>query len=350
VKVACRHFGVCGGCAFPDVPAEDYLAGKREKVVSALRRHGIAADVDAVFAVPPGSRRRATLKARRGENGVALGFHGARSHDIVDLRECLVLTPALAAMIPKLRAMLADILKSGEDAELKVTDTPVGIDLSLRWRRGNDAATLGALAHWAEPLGCARISRHGEILIELAKPYVRFGKANVPLPPEAFLQPTEAGQEVLRAFVCAALAKAKRTADLFSGCGTFALPLAEKAPVHAVELEADHLAALSAGAKSPGLKPVTVEPRNLFKRPLFGRELDAFDGLCLDPPRAGAPEQARMLAASKVGRIAYVSCNAETFARDGVVLIGGGYSLRRVLPVDQFLWSDHIELAAEFSR
>jgi 23S rRNA (uracil1939-C5)-methyltransferase len=350
VNLPCRHFGVCGGCAHQDKPEEDYRAVKRALVIEALSRHGIAAEILDLVVVPPGSRRRATVKALKGAVGVTLGFHAAKSHDIVDMQECPVLTPHLAALIPGLRDMLAALLRSGEEAELKLTDTPAGIDLSLRWQRDNDADTLTALAHWADRLKLARVSRHGETLIELAKPYVRIGHVDVPLPSEAFLQPTEVGQVALQHFVCESLAKAKKIVDLFSGCGTFALALAEHGRVHAVELEADHLEALAVAAKSPGLKPVTTEKRNLFKRPLGEGELEGFDGMCLDPPRAGAFDQVKILAKSKVKRVVYVSCDADSFARDAAVLIGGGYSLMRVQPVDQFLWSNHIELAAKFLR
>jgi 23S rRNA (uracil1939-C5)-methyltransferase len=346
----CRHFGICGGCTFQDKPAEAYLAMRRAEVTEALSRAGLSTEVVPVFAVPPMSRRRATFKALRTETGVLFGFHAARSHDIMDMRECRVLTASLAALVAGLRAMLAEILNPGEGAELQVADTLTGADVSLRWGRKNDATTLAALARWAARLKLARISRHGEPLVELCRPTVRFGKAEVAPPPEAFLQPTLAGEAALQAFVCETLDKARKIADLFCGCGTFSLPLAGFARVHAAELEADHLAALSAAAKQPGLRQVTVEKRNLFKRPLNGPELTAFDGICLDPPRAGAVEQAKALAVSKVKRIAYVSCNAETFARDAAVLTAGGFRLVRVLPVDQFLWSAHVELAAAFVR
>ncbi len=330
--------------------ALDYRAFKRALVVDALARHGIEAPVEEIVEVPPATRRRASLKARKSEGGVALGFHAAGTHDIADLHECFVLTPRLVALVPQLRAMLEAMLHAGEFAELRLTDTDGGVDLSLRWQQKNDAAVLGELARWASKLKLARVARHGETLVELAKPCVRFGKAVVALPSEAFLQPTEPGQAALQDFALQALEKARRIADLFSGCGTFALPLAERASVHAVELEADHLEALAMGAKTPGLKPVTVEKRNLFKRPLTETELDSFDGVCLDPPRAGALAQAHKLACSKVKRVVYISCDADSFARDARVLIDGGYSLTRVLPVDQFLWSSHIELAGKFLR
>jgi 23S rRNA (uracil1939-C5)-methyltransferase len=344
----CPHFGICGGCLHQDVPDTDYRALKRELVLDALSRHGIETEVAEIVEVPPGTRRRAVMKAVKGEG---LGFHAARSHDIVDLKECRVLTPSLAALLPRLRAMLDELLVPGEDAELRLTETDNGVDIGLRWRKPNDPPTLAALAQWAGKLGLVRISAHGETVVSLGKPTVRLGKAEVSLPPETFLQPTHPGEAVLQDFVRQALKGAKQVADLFCGCGTFSFPLAEKSRVHAVELEAAMLDAVAAAAKTtPGLKPITTEKRNLFRRPLGEFELNGYDGLCLDPPRAGALEQVRLLAKSKLARIAYVSCDADSFARDARLLLDGGYTLKRILPVDQFLWSGHIELAASFRR
>jgi 23S rRNA (uracil1939-C5)-methyltransferase len=351
VSALCRHFGTCGGCAHQDKPDADYRALKRKIVVDALSHHGIDAPVDEIVEVPPATRRRATFKARREADGTLLGFHAARTHDIVDMQECLVLTPTLAALVPRLREMLSAMLKPGDDAELRLTETETGVDLGLRWRKPNDAPTIAALARWAEKLNLARVSAHGETVVELAKPTVRLGKALVALPPETFLQPTRQGETALQAFVRVTLMGAKRVADLFAGCGTFSFALAEQSRVHAVELDAAMLLALAAAAKNTsGLKPVTTEKRNLFRRPLNESELNNYDAVCLDPPRAGALEQAAQLAKSAVARIAYVSCDAEAFARDAHILIDGGYRLTRVVPVDQFLWSSHIELAAAFER
>ena len=349
MSALCRHFGICGGCAHQDLADADYRAFKRGLVVDALARHGIGTVVEDMVEVPPATRRRATLKALKGESGVALGFHAAGTHDIADLYECLVLTPRLALLVPRLREMLEALLRAGEFAELRLADTDSGVDLSLRWQKTNDVATVAELARWAEKLKLARIARHGETLIELARPSVRLGKAELFLPSEAFLQPTRQGEMALQSFVLAALSGAKHVADLFSGCGTFALVLAERARVHAVEIDAAMLEALAAAARATsGLKPVTTEKRNLFRRPLTEAELAAYDEVVLDPPRAGALAQVQMLARSKVKRVAYVSCDAETFARDARVLIDGGFRLARVQPVDQFLWSGHIELAASF--
>jgi 23S rRNA (uracil1939-C5)-methyltransferase len=212
-------------------------------------------------------------------------------------------------------------------------------------------AVASAFAKSAPETGIIRVSWNGALAFESAAPTVRFGTADVKLPQYPFLQPTEEGETVLLRAVLAATKGAKTIADLFSGCGTFALPLAAYARVHAVEKDDAMLAALLAAARAtPGLKPITVTRRDLFKVPLNAAELGQFDAVTLDPPRAGAQAQATQLAKSKVARIAYVSCNAESFARDARILVDGGYAMGTVTPVDQFLWSEHIELVADFAR
>lgn len=347
----CRHFGACGGCLFQHLPDREYRTQKRDAVIDALTEAGALADVTEIAEVPQASRRRAALKVKLAGGTVAIGFHAAKSHDIVDMEECRVLTPGLVRLLPGLRRMFAEVLAPQGDCDLRLTETATGIEVALRWSKPNDATMLAALARWADRLGLCRIAARGETVVSLGEPKVKLGKALVTLPPEAFLQPTEHGERVLQQLAVSALAGSKRLADLFCGCGTFTFPLAEKAKVHAVELESPMLETLGAAAKATsGLKPITTEKRNLFKRPLTVFELNGYDGLCLDPPRAGALEQARILAGSKIERIAYISCDAATFARDAKVLIDGGYKLGPVTPVDQFLWSSHIEVFGSFTR
>ena len=249
----------------------------------------------------------------------------------------------------KLRAALAGVLKEGEKAELHVLESETGFDLSLRMDRKRTPALTAAIA--AAKLPAARIIFNGEILLENAAPRISFDGIAVAPPPMAFLQATAEGEAILREKVLAITDGAKKVADLFSGLGTFALPLAKRAKVHAVEQDRQALDALAAAARSAtGLKPVTCEKRDLFKLPLGPLELNAYDAVVMDPPRAGADAQARMLAGSKVKRVAYVSCDAATFARDARILIDGGYKIGPVMPVDQFLYSNHIELVAGFTR
>jgi 23S rRNA (uracil1939-C5)-methyltransferase len=247
--------------------------------------------------------------------------------------------------------MMNALLHEGEKTELHVSETDAGFDVVIRWKRFPTPKLTAEIAPWAERLYLARVTGNGETLVALRAPTERLGKATVKLPPDAFLQPTRDGEAALQRRVIAALEGAKNVADLFCGCGTFAFPLAERARVHAVEQDGAMLKALTAAVQAtPGLKPVTTEKRDLFKRPLAGNELARFDALVLDPPRAGASAQAKLLATSAVPRVAYVSCNPLTFARDARVLVDGGYHMGVITPVDQFLWSSHIELMTLFER
>jgi 23S rRNA (uracil1939-C5)-methyltransferase len=320
-----------------------YRAQKRDAVAAALKRAGVDAEVLEPISVPPGSRRRAVFKFANGE----IGFHAAQSHSIVDMRECLVLTPALFALVQQLRTRLA-FLK--QPAEIHVTETLTGFDLAFRSPQKLSPRLTADMADAAAGLNIARIVFNKDLLLESAAPEVEEGGVRIKLPPHVFLQPTREGEAALQARVLEMVGRAKTVADLFAGCGTFALALARKAKVHAVEQDAPALAALAAAAKAPTLKPVTTESRDLFKLPLTPAELNAFDAVVLDPPRAGAEAQVRALAKSRVPRIAYVSCDAASFARDAALLIAGGYRIGPVAPIDQFLWSSHIELVAAFCR
>jgi 23S rRNA (uracil1939-C5)-methyltransferase len=348
--IVCKHFGTCGGCAYQDMPADAYRAMKRELVVGALARQGFAdAAVDEVVEVPPGTRRRAAFKVEKRNGETQMGFHAARSHDIVDMRECLVLTPKLFALVAGLRAMMNVLLDNTEAVELDVTDSDTGFDVALRGKRVASTAVKAEIARWAVKLKLARVSVGNEVLIDLGAPSARFGNALVKLPPGAFLQPTREGEAALQARVMAAAKGARRIADLFAGCGTFALVLAEQARVHAVEREPAMLDALAAAARmTQGLKPVTIERRDLFKQPLTPPEIAEFDTVVLDPPRAGAAAQCAQLAQARLKRIVYVSCDPESFARDARILADAGYRMGQITPVDQFLWSSHIELVVVF--
>lgn len=348
----CVHFGTCGGCALQDLPADDYLALKHARVVDALARQGLGdATVEDVHAVAPGTRRRAVFKVKKTNGAVAIGFHAVRAHTIVDMRECHVITPAMASLVPGLRDAMTALLHEGEDAELHITEADNGFDLALRWRQKPAPSVVAEFARRAPALRIARVTAGKDVLFADERPRVRLGPATVTLPADSFLQPTRHGEAVLIERVRAIVGKAKLVADLFAGLGTFSLPLAQGSRIHAVEMDAGALTALIGAARTTaGLKPVTTEQRDLFKRPMTVRELENYDAVVLDPPRAGAAAQAKELARSTVRRIAYVSCDAQSFARDAKTLTGGGLRMGAILPVDQFLWSEHIELVASFER
>ena len=353
----CIHFGTCGGCALQNLSPEDYRASKRRQIVDALARAGLSdVAVGEPVVVPLQSRRRAVFKFAKAKGSVSVGFHAAKSHTIVDMHECLVLTPSLFALAGTLRAALGPILHDGEAGEVHATDTQTGLDLGIRWTRKLTPPLNAELARAFARPEIARLILNGETVLEQRKPEVAIGAARVTLPPHAFLQATMQGEAALQEHVLHLTGKAKTVLDLFAGLGTFSLALARKARVHAVEQDAEALAALAMAAKSThsfgggGLKPVTTEKRDLFKSPLTGTELKPYDSVVLDPPRAGAETQIKALAASQLSRIAYVSCDAMSFARDAAILAASGFVPAIVTPIDQFLFSRHIELVAGFTR
>jgi 23S rRNA (uracil1939-C5)-methyltransferase len=311
---------------------------------------GVTAEVLAPVIVPPRSRRRAVFKVKSLPEGLHIGFHAAKSHTVIDMHHCNVLTPGLFALVGSLRRRLEPLFGVGEAAELHVTETDTGFDCAFRWRAGLTAALTAELTAALSGLGIARLTMGRDLVFEQAVPAVTLGGVTVALPLNPFLQSTREGEAALQEGVLKIVGKAKTVADLFSGVGTFALPLARKAKVHAVEQDKAALEALTAAVRAPGLKPVSVEVRDLFKLPLTPAEMAPYDAVVLDPPRAGAEAQVRALAKSRVPAIAYVSCDAASFARDAAILVKGGYRPGPVTPIDQFLWSSHIELVGGFHR
>jgi 23S rRNA (uracil1939-C5)-methyltransferase len=349
-EAVCAHFGRCGGCALQMMAQGAYLAWKRDLVLNALKQRGFThVPVEEIRAVPPGTRRRAMFKARGDSERVAMGFYEAESRRLVDISECPVLVPALVRLIGPLKLQLAQILKPNETTELHATATETGVDLSLKIKRSRRPDLLMALSELASALKLARLNWNGETVAMAATPAMSIGRFTVALPPESFLQPTKEGEAILQKLVREEAGSARRIADLFSGCGTFALDLAEGRAIHAVDSAEPQIEALMAGAKA-GRANLTAETRDLFRRPLLASELARFDAVVLDPPRPGATAQVQALAQSAVPTVLYVSCNPASFARDARILVDGGYRLTRVVPLDQFLWSPHVELFARFVR
>ena len=347
IDPACRHFTECGGCALQHYEAEAYRQWKREKVVLALKGKGIACDIAALVPCAPHSRRRVTFSARRSEAGMLLGFVRALSSEIIPIEECPISLPAIVSALDKLRALAGLVCATPKAFHMTVTVTASGLDIAVQdgGKLGDHQRRIASNFVMAE--GLARLSVDGEIIVEPKKPVVQFGSVAVAVPPGAFLQATEAAERTMADLVGQHLSRAKKVADLFAGCGSFALRLAAKSEVHAVEGDAAALAALDRAFRfASGLKRVTSERRDLFRRPLTFKELNAFDGLVFDPPRAGAEDQSKQIARSDVPLVAAVSCNPVTLARDLRILIDGGYTLKSVTPIDQFLWSPHVEAVA----
>lgn len=354
VEPPCAHFHDCGGCALQHLSADFQATWKQSQVRDALRRRGLDPDVVLPTAtVAPGDRRRAEFVLRKVGGRVLAGFNRRLSAKIVDLEMCLVLDPALVALLPPLRETFAPLLAPGAGLDVQATLTQTGIDMVLRGIEP-DLAARERLVAFATQTGLARLSlrrRDGEVeaVVVRGTPQVSFGGVAVDLPPGAFLQASPAAERRLCDAVVAGVGDAARVADLYAGCGTFTLSLPQAAQVTAVEGETAQAEALRKAASRAGRR-VTVETRDLVRRPLQGAELARFDAVVLDPPRAGAREQAVTLAASKVPRVVMVSCMPGTFARDARILVEGGYRLVEVRPVDQFVFTPHIELVGLFTR
>ncbi len=348
----CKHFTQCGGCAMQHWSLAEYHLWKRGLVAEALAQAGIVAPVADIVDAHGQGRRRAVLHARRGARDVLeVGFTAPRAHHIVAIDRCPILAPGLDGAIPAAWA-IAEILKPADKPlDIQVTATDSGMDVDVRGSGLLNSSRTTALAGVAEKHKLARITRHGELVAQAAQPFMKIGRAQVPLPPGAFLQATAEGEATLARLVGVHVGTAKRIADLFCGIGTFALRLAEHARVTAADSEASAVKALErAAANTSGLKPVEAQTRDLFRRPFMAAELKSFNAVVFDPPRQGAEAQAHELVKSAVPVVVAVSCDATTFARDARILIDGDYKLVSVTPVDQFRYSFHVEIVAKFER
>jgi 23S rRNA (uracil1939-C5)-methyltransferase len=353
----CPHYGECGGCALQHVDDALYAAWKSDQVRLALGRRGFEdPPLRPLVRVPAATRRRAGFTAARIGRSIRIGFHARESHRVVDAAGCLVVTPALAAVRSRLAEGLHPLLSDGDRLELTATELAGGVDLLIKGTRPLTLAGREALAALADAADLTRITWQAgrmppEPVASRRPARMTFGDVLVDLPPGTFVQPSAAGEAALVAAVTDALADCGRIADLYAGCGTFTFRLARGAPVHAVEGDGEAIGALAAAARRAGLGArVTTARRDLADDPLMEDELARFDGVVFDPPRAGAKAQCERLAGSRVPTVVAVSCDPATFARDARILVDGGYRLLEVTPVDQFLWSSHLELTAVFRR
>lgn len=349
----CRHFPECGGCQLQHLDDRAYAEFLTARIAGALMQQGVEAEVRAPMLSPPRTRRRAALHAERRGRQVHLGFTEQSSHRLIDLQQCEILDPRLFALLQPLRGLLASHLPANRRVNVHLALTDQGPDVLVDGLVTDSLGAVEAVTAFAQRHGLARLSVDDglgpEPRWEPEPVTVSFGGVPVPFPPASFLQATPEGEAALVAAVRDAVGGAKAVADLFAGLGTFALAMDPGVKVYAGEGAREAILSLKAAA-GRAQRAVFAEHRDLFRRPLVPKELDLFDAVILDPPRAGAKEQAEQLAASKAPVIAYVSCNPNTFARDAKTLIEGGYRLDWVLPVGQFRWSTHVELAARFSR
>lgn len=345
----CRHFGVCGGCLAQHMAPTLYQAWKRDLLVRPLREHGLDPAIAELATVPPRSRRRASFSATT----TAFGYHARADAAVVDLAQCPVVTPRIEAAIPALRALVSTLGAPSADTRIAVADLDGGLDVIVTGLKTDlGARRRTVLAGFAEQGGFARLTINDDTIVTRATPRLTTSAGAIPVAPNAFFQAVRAAEQAIVTAVLTGLpAKAKHVADLFCGMGTLSLPLARVARVLAVDSEKAALESLSLATRhTQGLKPIATLRRDLFREPLSAKELEPFDAVVLDPPFAGAKAQAEKLAASKVKTVVVVSCHPGSLARDAKTLAAAGFTLERVTPIDQFLWSNHIEAVAVLRR
>jgi len=358
VEPPCPHFGACGGCALQHWAPEPYLSWKQQVISESLARIGLEAPFAPPFAAPAGSRRRVALHARRGEKGqgARLGYKARRSWSLVDVEVCPIADPRIEAALPALRRLAAPFLEHPKSAPtLHVTVTQTGLDVDVtgveRRSGGLSADARMRAAEIAAQSDLARVTLAGELVYQARQPMVALGPAVAALPPGGFLQASPGAEAAMAETALEAMAGAGRIADLFCGLGTFAFRLATVAPVLAADADGRAIDALKRGAgTAPGLKSIETQTRDLFRRPVLAEELKRIDAVLFDPPRSGAADQARQIALSGAAVAVGVSCDAASFARDARILCDGGFELRQVRLIDQFLWSPHVELVGVFRR
>ena len=351
VAAQCRHFKTCGGCALQHASDEFVAEWKQQVVRRALLAHGVEPDFRSVQTSPIQSRRRAKFSGRRTKKGAMIGFHARASDVLVAVPDCQLVTPGLLSGIPMLEKLTVMAGSRRGEVALTVTESAAGLDVLVATDQPLTSTLRIELAGFAQKHGLARLTWVDETVVTMKPPVQIFGQARVVPPPGAFLQATVEGEAALLAAVTEIVSGADRIVDLFAGCGTFTLPLSARSEVHAVEGERAMIAALDRGwREAKGLKRVTTEARDLFRRPLQTDELAHFGAAVIDPPRAGAASQVATLAQSKINKVAMVSCNPVTFGRDVAVLVGAGFVVAWVQVVDQFRWSAHVEMVASLTR
>ncbi|EJF98979.1 hypothetical protein MEI_00146 [Bartonella vinsonii subsp. arupensis Pm136co] len=351
IDALCQHFGECGGCALQHWHPDVYREWKRQLVVDALKEYGIDVAVSPLIECKPHSRRRMTLTAFMTPQGQRVGFNRYLSHEIVALEECPVSRPELISKLNDIRILCACLSNYAKRFHITITLVENGFDVALSGCAIHNESIRQKMVRIALLCGITRLSVEGEVLVEQEKPLIYFGDVCVEFPAGGFLQATFEAENMMGNIILSHLKKAKNALDLFSGVGTFTFRMAKKMNVHAVENDERALANLDSAARfATGLKTVTCEKRDLFRRPLSVKELECFECVVFDPPRAGAEQQVRELAKTTIPRVVAISCNPITFARDLSLLVAGGYTVEKIIPIDQFLWSPHVEIVALLSK
>ncbi len=354
VDAPCQHFQQCGGCSLQHVDKETFEKFVTNRVTNALDGQGVSAEnVYAPFVSAPKSRIRASFRATKIGKELKFGFSGSGSHRIVDMQQCEILHPDLFAMIAPTRDFLGSVARKKHDFNIEMTLVDQGVDLTIKNLEPDGLETFERLSKFAQDTKLARLSIDSgygpETQWEPEPVTATFDNVSVSFPHGGFFQPTADGKDTLISHMCTVVGDAKLVADLFAGLGTFALSLGSDRKIYAAEASRDAIGALKLAANLSGRQMFT-EHRDLFRRPLSADELNRFQAVILDPPRAGAKDQIAQLAQSDMPKICYISCNPASFARDAKNLCSSGYKLKQIWPVGQFLWSTHVELASHFER
>ncbi|MCP4070355.1 MAG: class I SAM-dependent RNA methyltransferase [Hyphomicrobiales bacterium] len=352
VEPICRHFGTCGGCQVQHLANEPYLAWKKKLVEDALISQNINAKVEPVVSFSNDRRRRVVFSATHTSTGILLGFTQKSTHHITDISECPVIRRSIASQLETIRKAIRPILPARGITSICVVDCDNGLDIHLEAQGKLGEKARQSAIRIALEGDIARLSYGGEVLIETRRPELTMGLANVGMPPGSFIQAVASAETRMAAMVCDHLKSCKQVADLYCGIGTFAFRLAENSTILACENNQLALDALDEAWRATGgkLKLVRTEKRDLSLRPVMVEELKKIQGVVFDPPRAGARAQVQQLARSKVKKIAAVSCNPVSLAQDLGVLINGGFKIVSVTPIDQFVFTPHVEVVALLQR
>jgi 23S rRNA (uracil1939-C5)-methyltransferase len=347
VEPFCPKFENCGGCTLQHWREEPYAQWKRSLLERALEAKGLNPVIEAMIDAHGEGRRRVSLHVRQQGGHWVAGFMEQKSHRLCALETCPVLESALHDA-PLIAASFGPTLGN---CDVAITAAENGLDVSVKAERNAVPRRIEPLKELFNRWKLLRLAVNGDELMATSKPFVTMSKARVQLPVQSFLQATRAGEEALARLVKEGLGKCKRVADLFCGVGPFTLRLAETTAVHGFDSDKNAIAQLNNSVRhAQGLKPIAAEARDLFRAPLVVSELNGFDGVVLDPPRAGAEAQVKQIAKSQVKRVAYVACDMQTFGRDAAILDEGGYKLEKVYPVDQFKWTAHLEMVGWFGK
>ncbi len=352
VSPQCQYFEKCGGCQLQHFANQPYLQWKQELVIEAFSAQGMQIELQPIFSSALGKRRKAVFSAVHTNEGVEFGFQGMRSHDVVNIDHCLVLHDQISTNIELIKKVIRPILPAKGSTPIHVLHSENGLDIFLETDSPLQEKPRQAAVRMALDTGISRLTYGNETLVEARRPVLQMGIVRVSPPPGIFVQAMVEAENQMAKLVCDHLRSCKTTADLFCGIGTFALRLAENSTVIACESIQSALDALDEGWRTSGgkLKSIKVEKRDLHIRPMMALELKKIKGVVFDPPRAGGEAQARQLAISKCRKIAAVSCNPTTLARDMSILTDGGFKIKSITPIDQFTHTPHVEVVALLER